>query len=213
MATFMRRTTPEAFAQAKAHNRLCGTAIVVGATFFHADIYSTYTGDWMAPVDTAVALSTTASVDIVTATALANAFRAILIGAGTTGNPGAQPGTQGHMFDAISTNTVACGSHKVPDTVNAATLQAVQSAPLVLTGVTGTDTAALVAFVNQLKASYNAHLTQAGVHFNNDGTNSIGTANATDLPSSITLINACAVKINAHIISAPGSVMLNVLPV
>ena len=212
MPTFMRRTTPEAFAQAKAHNRLCGTAIVVGGTFFHADVTSTLSGDGMAPTDSPVALSTTAAVDIVTATALANSIRGLLIGAGTSGAPGAQPGVSGHMFDAISVSNVACGAHKVPDLTNSATLNAVQSSPLVLTGVTATDTAALVAFVNQLKASWNAHLSQAGVHFNNDAANSIATANATTLATAITLVNAFATPVNTHILSAPGSVMLNVLP-
>ena len=71
-------------------------------------------------------------------------------------------------------------------------------------GVTAVDLATTITLVNLCKSVFNTHCAQAGVHFNNDATNTIATANATDLASSITLANASATKVNAHMASAPA---------
>ena len=57
--------------------------------------------------------------------------------------------------------------------------------------------------LNGLKAAFNAHFTQAGVHVYNDGTNTISAASATNLATSETLANAIATAITAHFASAP----------
>jgi hypothetical protein len=87
------------------------------------------------------------------------------------------------------------GAHLVADTTNAPTLAAIALA---------TNLATTQTLANGIKVFLNAHYTQAGVHVNNDGTNTIATANATDLASSIALLNACKTAIVAHVASSPA---------
>ena len=56
---------------------------------------------------------------------------------------------------------------------------------------------------NQMKADFNAHLTQSGVHLNNDMGNTVVSADATDQGSLDTLLNETKVNVNAHILSGP----------
>lgn len=53
--------------------------------------------------------------------------------------------------------------------------------------------------LNELKADYNTHLSESGVHINDDSTNTVSAANATDLATSITLANEIKADYNAHI--------------
>lgn len=53
--------------------------------------------------------------------------------------------------------------------------------------------------MNDLKAKYNAHLTQSGVHPNNDATNSTSASNATNGASLYTLLNELKTDFNAHL--------------
>src|SRR5690606_38323895 len=61
-----------------------------------------------------------------------------------------------------------------------------------------TAEADLVALANDIKANYNAHLSAAGVHTQDDETNVVATADATDTASAITLLNAIKAAYNAH---------------
>lgn len=66
--------------------------------------------------------------------------------------------------------------------------------------------------LNALKVIYNKHLTQAGVHQNNDTTNTVSTANATDQTTANALANALKTALNAHMGSAPvGMPRINVV--
>ncbi len=71
-------------------------------------------------------------------------------------------------------------------------------------GVTATDLATAITLMNLCKSVFNTHCSQSGVHFNNDGTNTIATTNASDLATLITLANAAKPKIIAHMASAPS---------
>lgn len=57
----------------------------------------------------------------------------------------------------------------------------------------------LQTWLNAAKAAFNAHRTQASVHFTNDATNTITSADATDQSSADTLANELKTDLNAHI--------------
>lgn len=62
--------------------------------------------------------------------------------------------------------------------------------------------AAATAFLNDAKAKFNAHLSQAGVHVVNDP-NQITAPNAADLQTAIDLANTYRALFNTHIQAAP----------
>ena len=67
------------------------------------------------------------------------------------------------------------------------------------------QTASLVLVVNDLKNKFNTHIASAyntGYHLVADTVNSVVVGNASDLPSSITLVNAIASSYNAHLTEA-----------
>jgi hypothetical protein len=97
-------------------------------------------------------------------------------------------------------------AHAVPDTTN------VESTAKANASVTDGGLAGAMALANDQKAKFNAHLTQSTVHYNNDGTNAVAAANATDLPSLITLVNALRTSIIAHMANAPAAPSLRVVP-
>lgn len=65
--------------------------------------------------------------------------------------------------------------------------------------VNATDLASAETLLNSLYTKYNAHLTQAGKHCTNDGTNAASSAAATDQASSDTRANDLKTKFNLHI--------------
>lgn len=83
-------------------------------------------------------------------------------------------------------------SHLVKDTVN--DIDGYAQATTLLT---------LQTLLNAMKVKYNAHLSQSGVHVNNDP-NTVGTADATDQSSANTLANALKAALNIHLGSGPG---------
>lgn len=93
-------------------------------------------------------------------------------------------------------------AHKAADSTNFTTLNAVAVAVDLTTAQT---------LLNACKSTFNAHCAQAGVHYTNDGTNTVATANATDQASSNALANALKTAINAHIISAPAGASLKLV--
>lgn len=86
-------------------------------------------------------------------------------------------------------------AHKVADTTNRATLFAISDA---------VDLASGILVGNGVKAFMNAHFTQAGVHVNNDSSNTVATANATDQTTLNTLLNVLKTNLGLHIAHAPG---------
>lgn len=67
------------------------------------------------------------------------------------------------------------------------------------TAPAATDQTTANALLNEEKADYNTHLSESGVHINDDSTNTVTAADATDLASSITLANEIKADYNAHI--------------
>lgn len=196
MAITVRRVDPAAtFMLALAHNLLCATSTNVGS-LFHGDRTSTTTTDqWLTGSTTALTVTAANATDLPSCITLVNNIRSVCVV---------------HFADGISTDPYSAGAHKIPDTVDAPLLGLLVTA----TGNTSTDTAAVVAAANLHKSTINSHLTQASpsaVHFTNDGTNTIATTNASDLPSSITLLNAIKSALNAHMGSAPTNPMLRIV--
>ncbi len=75
------------------------------------------------------------------------------------------------------------------------------TAPVATTGPT------VITLANDLKAKYNTHRTSASpsqVHANNDATNVVAVANATDETTAVALVNDIKAKVNAHMISGPA---------
>lgn len=66
----------------------------------------------------------------------------------------------------------------------------------------GPQLVAVEALANALKAAVNTHYTAAGVNFNNDVTNTIAAATATDQATSNTLLNELRTKLPLHIAAA-----------
>ncbi len=175
-------------ALAIAHNKLCAQSALVGA-LFHADISSNTSGDAsIAPAFATLAVTAAASTDLPTCIALATNIIGVC---------------KQHMAEGIAQDTYSAGAHKISDAVNIALLPAIP-----------VDLASLVASLNTLKSTINAHFIMAApsaVHFNNDATNTIGTAAATVLADSITLANAIKTAVNAHILSGPTTPMIKIL--
>jgi len=64
------------------------------------------------------------------------------------------------------------------------------------------DLATSIALANAIKVDYTAHMTQSGVHLNNDVTNAITAPDATIFSELGTLLIDMRTKLNAHIASA-----------
>jgi len=179
-------------AVARAHNVGLASAANVGA-FFHQDATSLTTTDQFITGSVAtLQVTAAAATDVPSSIVLLNQ----LIGVARV-----------MMNDASPASQTLSGAHKIVDTINLALLPA----QYVATGVTATDLAAAITAANLFKAAYNAHLAQAGVHPNNDGTNTVAAANATVLSDMIVLLSAEKVAVNAHISSAPATQMVNVI--
>ncbi|HEU4544364.1 MAG TPA: hypothetical protein VFR23_24750 [Jiangellaceae bacterium] len=74
-----------------------------------------------------------------------------------------------------------------------------------------TDLTTAIAVGNQMKADYNAHLSESSVHFNNDGTNTIAAADGTNLTTLVTLLTELRTDATAHIINATPGEMINLV--
>jgi len=71
-----------------------------------------------------------------------------------------------------------------------------------IVAVDATDQSTANTLLNEIKADYNTHLTESGVHLNDDSTNTVTAADASDLATSITLSNEIKADYNAHVIVA-----------
>jgi hypothetical protein len=74
------------------------------------------------------------------------------------------------------------------------------------------DQPSLNTYLNALQTSFNAHLTQAGVHLINDTVNNNATTVASNLATSITLVNSLAASLVAHTKRAVGGQTITLLP-
>ena len=72
-----------------------------------------------------------------------------------------------------------------------------------ITTADGTDEATSITLANAVKADYNTHCSEANVHPNDDGTNTVAAADATDSATLVTLVNEIKADVNAHMLSKP----------
>lgn len=110
---------------------------------------------------------------------LVNNLFAVYMGSATNRTAGAFPG---HVYDTLV--------HKAADSTN-----------LTTSTYPATDLTSACTLANELYTDYNAHLTQSGVHDNNDGTNTASSSSATDQSSLDTRLNDLRTKMIAHIAS------------
>ena len=126
--------------------------------------------------------------DLTSALALVNRCRQVYDGTGS-----AFTAYPGHRHDLLA--------HRVADVANGCV------SPRAIDLATGCTAA------TEMKGKFDAHLTQAGVHYTNDTTNSVGAVpDATTLPSLITLATALKAALNAHLGSGPLAASLRVIP-
>jgi hypothetical protein len=182
----------------QAHNSFVQTR--VGANVHYDITPSAQTASPDSPTAYPLSVTVSNAVDLPTSISLLSAIYSVL---------------RLHLVDAVSTSTVASGAHKIPDAVANASLGTAFGGSVnnpngsVLPA--STTLAAAITAANAVKALYNTHLSQAGVHANNDGTNTIAAANANDLASLVTLVNASKVSLNSHVAAAPATMMVNVI--
>jgi len=109
------------------------------------------------------------------------------------------------MGDILAVQELQVGWHLLDDQANMAffanldpqyTLAAGQFHPYARV-VDSLDAA--IAFANELKRAYNVHLSQAGVHAANDSTNTVTSADATNLATANTLVTEIKDDFNLHI--------------
>lgn len=96
------------------------------------------------------------------------------------------------LLTVLNTHFADAGAHN--------TALSAQIATAAATDLTSANTLA-----NALKTAYNTggHINAAGVHYTNDGTNTIAAATATDLTTLDVMINEMKGDLNAHLASAP----------
>lgn len=80
-----------------------------------------------------------------------------------------------------------------------------------LSSADATSFATANTLASEIRTDYGTHLSESGVHFNNDSTNTISAAAATTIPTLIALVNEVKTDFNAHVISAPKGYMLEVV--
>lgn len=80
-----------------------------------------------------------------------------------------------------------------------------------VTTVDATDLATAQTLANALKTAWNTHLSAANVHYNNDGTNAIAAANASNQGTLNTLLNEMKTDFVAHFLNAPPGTYINVV--
>lgn len=94
------------------------------------------------------------------------------------------------------------GTFTITKIINSKTLR-LENACFDITNISDT-TDLLITLVNELKLKYNLHLSMLGVHGTDDVTNIVTTAYATDLSTSITLLNDLVSKFTAHKVLISG---------
>ena len=129
-----------------------------------------------------------AASSLATSLTLVNNMYAVYMGDATNRVAGVFPG---HAYDAVV--------HKAADSTN-----------LVSAAYPATDLATAITLANEFYTDYNAHLTQSGVHDNNDGTNTASSSSATDQSSLNTRLNDLRTQLLAHIASGVPRVALRI---
>lgn len=125
-----------------------------------------------------------AATDLATSLTLANQIKRVYNGSSSSSIVGYWVG---HRLDTMG--------HLAVDSTNS------------VTAADATSLATCITLANQLKAKYNAHRTQAGVHHNNDAVNVVTVADAVNLQAEVNaLLNDIKAQVNAHMADAPSEV-------
>jgi hypothetical protein len=176
------RKTPDVmlFGLVHAFNLLVRWIVGSITTYPHADVTSTPGGNYQLPTATALHVTAAAATTLATGITLGEDVRGV---------------TLKHLADGGSAFNAYGGAHKAADATNIALIAYATIAKLTATSTQGQ----LNTLLNALKTVALAHVSQAGVHFTADATNTVAAADATDLASSETLANALKAWANAHI--------------
>ena len=105
------------------------------------------------------------------------------------------------IYEFHRTDYVTVYAHLIADAKN------------VIAATEDTTLATAITLANELKADYNAHRAQAGVHHNDDAGHAIAAADATDLASLVTLLTELRVDVLAHINAIPADAAPALRPV
>ena len=157
-----------------AHNRAIRAITENLATYPHADATARTATDGTVTI---VSITTAEATNPATTIALANACKIVW---------------NEHLADGGAATNSYGGAHKAADTAN------------VVSTAAATDQTTANTLLNALKSAFNLHVSQAGVHFTNDGTYTVSAADATDEGSSQTLATQIKARINSHIAFALG---------
>jgi hypothetical protein len=192
------RKQPDALTNAliSASNQTARAYVAGSTTYPHVDVTSTTGGNYQAPT-TSPLLVTGTAVDLSSTITVAEQIRTVLFT---------------HFNDAGAATNLYGGAHKAADTTNATPISYATIAKIL--PATGT-LSQVEALLNALKTACLAHVSQSGVHFTNDGTNTVSAANATDLTSSETLASGSGglkAFVNAHIQFASAAVTVTPIP-
>jgi hypothetical protein len=177
-----------------------------GAAYFHRDISGIAAGDYRFPTSTNLQVSYANGTDLPSTLKLA------------AGHDGYAVSIDGYISiqGALHYHFLDDSAHlyrDLSDTSDAYKGVGLDGYVIDNTSAT-TQLSSLILLLNAAKVLFNAHLTAqtdatettvaTNIHVVNDTTNSVATANATDLPSSEALAIALKTAINAHIISGPS---------
>lgn len=155
-----------------AHNAFLRKFVDTETTFPHYEVTGITTGDFSAPVTTALLIASSGTTTLAAVKTMANEARTVLVA---------------HLGDT--------NAHIAADTVNAALIAVTLYADLTTTSTQDeTDT-----FVNALVTAYEAHRILTTKHSHADTTNLITATSAIDLASSKLAVADVKAQVNAHI--------------
>lgn len=158
-------------ALAIAHNAFVRQFVDTETTFPHYEVTGITTGDFSAPVMTALLITSTSTATLAAVKIMANEARVVLLA---------------HLGDA--------NGHKLADATNIALIDLDALDDLTSTSTQDeTDT-----FINALMTAYEAHRILTTVHSHADSTNLITATSAVDLASSKLAIADVKAMVNAH---------------
>lgn len=106
-----------------------------------------------------------------------------------------------NLHDVYSTHIADTLAHAAADSTNA----------IGVTKASIVSQATAITFANALKAAYNAHRSQSGVHHADDSGNATTATNASNASTLATLLNEMKADINAHLATALAGSSLRVV--
>ncbi len=186
----VRRTTDEIiYGIVLCHNLEVRDRVANATTYPHADVTSTRGGYYQAPTMTPLLVTAPTANSTPTTIALAENLRAILLV---------------HVAEGGTADNMWAGAHEAADDT-ALTALSVDTVP------TATSIGTAETLLNAIKAAYNDHLAESGVHFTDDSTNDVSTTDAIDPSTAYALANALKAAVNLHIQFAGSTSTLNIV--